>query len=106
MVRPIPQVLQKAISELRDSPRGPEQPRFGEEVRALRASLGLTQDEFAERYGLVLANIRNWEQPNKGTLPDSSARLLIDMIKTDPDGVADIVGRARKSRRYGNRKTG
>jgi putative transcriptional regulator len=68
---------------------------FSHEVRQLRAKLGLTQEEFAERYQIPLSNLRNWEQESKGVVPDTAARLLIGMIAVEPDRVAGLVQKAR-----------
>ena len=54
---------------------------------AVRQKLKLTQAEFAERFGLPLATVRNWEQGR--TLPDAPARVLLAVIARHPDAVAD-----------------
>jgi DNA-binding transcriptional regulator YiaG len=101
--KPIPQILQDAVSDLEARASFLTNRRFGGEVRQLRDSLGLTQEAFSERFGLVLGNVRNWEQPSRNTQPDSSARLLIEMIKADPERVAKIVERVREERKYGRK---
>jgi putative transcriptional regulator len=54
-------------------------------VRALRRSLKLTQEEFANRFGLPLGTIRDWEQ---GThRPDRAAQVLLRVIAKDPNAV-------------------
>lgn len=68
---------------------------FSQEVRQLRAKLGLTQEEFADRYQIPLSNLRNWEQESKGVVPDTAARLLIGMIAVEPERVANLVRKAR-----------
>lgn len=42
------------------------------DVRAVRERLGCTQEEFAARFGLDLAWVRNWEQGR--TRPEAAAR--------------------------------
>jgi putative transcriptional regulator len=54
-------------------------------VRALRDSMKLTQEEFAERFGLPLGTIRDWEQG--AHLPDRAAQVLLTVIARDPDAV-------------------
>src|SRR5579862_3012447 len=50
-------------------------------VRTLRFSLGLAQEEFAKRYQIPLATLREWE---RGRLePDSAARAYIEVIADD-----------------------
>lgn len=72
---------------------------FGEEVRALRESLDLTQESFCKKFNIPLANLRNWEQRGRSTVPDSASRLLIGMIKVDPKRVEELVAKtmARES---------
>lgn len=53
------------------------------DVAALRRGLGLTQDEFAARFGLKLATVRNWEQ--KRATPDDAARAFLAVIARDPE---------------------
>ncbi len=64
-----------------------------EELKTLRSRLGMSQRDFASRFGFSLANIRNWEQEGRG-IPDASSRLLIEMIKADPSSVEDLVRKA------------
>lgn len=58
----------------------------GPNPRVVRARLGLTQEEFAERYQLPLGTIRDWEQGKHR--PDSAARILLRLIDGDPAGIA------------------
>lgn len=64
---------------------------FSDRVRLLRNRLKLSQSQFAERYGLPLRTIQNWEQGRR-TRPDASGSLLIGLIERDPDGMANLVG--------------
>lgn len=93
----IPARVERAASRLsgKDGPR--DEGLFAEEVRALRASLSLTQEGFCERYHIPISNLRNWEQANRNVVPDAAARLLIAMIKVDPSRVAKLVARTRES---------
>ncbi len=70
-------------------------PRFGDEVKALRARLGLTQREFAGRYGIPVGNLRNWEQDARVASPDTASRLLVSLISVDPERTAALVARTR-----------
>jgi putative transcriptional regulator len=54
-------------------------------VRALRQRMKLTQEEFAERFGLPLGTVRDWEQG--AHRPDRAAQVLLAVIATDPDAV-------------------
>ena len=55
-------------------------------VRALRAKLKLTQEEFATRFHLPLGTVRDWEQG--AHRPDRAAQVLLTVIANDPDAVA------------------
>jgi putative transcriptional regulator len=54
-------------------------------ARTLRRALGLTQEEFAARYHIPLATLRDWEQGHAE--PDQPARAYLHVIAHDPDGV-------------------
>ena len=51
-------------------------------VKTLRSNLGLSQREFAERYGFSAAAIRNWEQGLRE--PEGPARTLLALIERNP----------------------
>jgi putative transcriptional regulator len=55
-------------------------------MRALRARLSLTQEQFAARFHLPLGTVRDWEQGVHR--PDKAAQVLLTVIARDPDAVA------------------
>jgi putative transcriptional regulator len=55
------------------------------DVRAIRQSLGLTRKEFAARFGFAKAAVQDWEQHRRQ--PERSARVLLKVIKHEPDAV-------------------
>jgi putative transcriptional regulator len=57
----------------------------GAYVRRIREKTGLTQDEFAERFGLNLRTVQEWEQGR--AMPEGPARVLLQVIKREPDAV-------------------
>ncbi len=59
------------------------------DIAAIRDRLGLTQEEFAVRYGLELDAIRNWEHGRR--MPDTAALSYLRAISADPNGVQDAV---------------
>jgi putative transcriptional regulator len=66
-----------------DCPRledlGPGRVMFaGPNVEELRMKLGLTQQAFAERFGLSLESLRQWEQERRQ--PDGTAPILLQVI--------------------------
>jgi putative transcriptional regulator len=54
-------------------------------LKIIRRALGLTQEEFAERYQIPLGTLRDWEQGTKK--PDQAARAYLRAIAGDPAGV-------------------
>jgi putative transcriptional regulator len=59
------------------------------DVRAARKRLGLSQAEFATRFGFQPATLRNWEQGR--TRPDGPARVLLAVIARHPEAVEDAL---------------
>ena len=59
------------------------------DVTAIRKRLKLTQAEFAERFRLSLATIRDWEQ--KRRTPDRIAANLLRVIDRAPQVVSDAL---------------
>jgi putative transcriptional regulator len=55
------------------------------DVKALRESLELTQEQFALRYGLELDALRNWEHGRRQ--PDKAARNYLRAIQRMPQEV-------------------
>jgi DNA-binding transcriptional regulator YiaG len=56
---------------------------FGDRIFAIRDRFGLTQADFAERFGLSVWAVKSWEEGRYD--PINAARLLIRMIELDPD---------------------
>ena len=61
-------------------------------VRAIRRKLGLSQSQFAAKFGFQPATLKNWEQGR--TRPDGPARVLLAVIARHPDAVEDSLRRA------------
>ena len=62
---------------------------MGREIRMLRNHLGLTQAEFADRYGIPLANIRQYEIAR--TMPPPAVRAFLKVIAAEPERAAAAV---------------
>src|SRR6266849_2393259 len=81
--------LRNAISYARGTHRGAieHKARVGRRinVRALRAKLGMSQQDSAARFGISSATLRNWEQGRRH--PDGPARVLLTIIDREPDAV-------------------
>ncbi|MBV8840624.1 MAG: transcriptional regulator [Alphaproteobacteria bacterium] len=55
------------------------------DVQSIRKSLGLSQSGFASMFGIAPGTLRDWEQHRKQ--PDGPARVLLTVIKNEPDAV-------------------
>jgi putative transcriptional regulator len=61
------------------------------DVRALRARLGLSQAQFAARFGFGLKTVQDWEQDRRK--PTGPARVLLNMIASSPRTVERLAAR-------------
>jgi putative transcriptional regulator len=59
------------------------------DVKAIREKMGLSQASFANRFGLSVYSLRNWEQGKR--LPDPAARAYLKVIDKAPDIVAKVL---------------
>jgi putative transcriptional regulator len=59
------------------------------DVRGPRRKLGLSQSEFAGKFGFPPATLKNWEQGR--TRPDGPARVLLAVIARHPEAVEDAL---------------
>ncbi len=87
-----PDTAQELSSEV--SPRTVYTPPLPD-VRRIREELGLTQAEFAKRFGLSQRTVEQWEQGR--AVPDRPARILLAVIERDPLVVQRVVVGSRKS---------
>jgi putative transcriptional regulator len=55
------------------------------DVAALRRGLGLTQGQFAARFGFSVATLRHWERGDR--TPQGAALVLLNVIQRDPKAV-------------------
>ena len=61
-----------------------------ERVLALRKRLRLSRQKFAERFGLDVRAVQDWEQGRR--VPNRAARVLLTVINHDPDTVVRALG--------------
>ncbi len=54
-------------------------------VKEIRKITGLTQQLFAQRIGIEVATLRNWEQGRRE--PTGPAKALLTALKNDPEHV-------------------
>lgn len=66
-------------------------PPLPDDVRAIRQRLGLSQEQFAARYGFSVETIRNYEQGHRK--PQGPARVLLKVIANEPDAVTRALTR-------------
>ena len=55
------------------------------DVKALRTSVGMTQEQFAARFGFSTATLRHWERGDRS--PNGSALVLLNVIERNPEAV-------------------
>jgi putative transcriptional regulator len=58
-------------------------------VKVIRRALGLSQEEFAERFRIPLGTLRDWEQGRKD--PDAAARAYLVVIGRNPTAVSEAL---------------
>jgi len=61
-------------------------------VREVRTRMGLSQAQFATKFGFPPATLRNWEQGR--SRPDASTRVLLAVIAKHPEAVEDVLRKA------------
>ena len=62
-------------------------------ARAIRAKLKLTQAQFAKRFHLDLATLRDWEQGRR--FPTGPASVLLQVIAREPEAVQRALGKRK-----------
>ena len=55
------------------------------DVSALRQRMGMTQEQFAARFGFSVATLRHWERGDR--TPQGASLVLLNVIKHAPDAV-------------------
>ena len=55
------------------------------DVKAIRGRLGLTQQEFATRFGFSVNTVRHWEQGRR--VPEGPTRAYLLVIDREPQAV-------------------
>ena len=59
-------------------------------VAGLRQRMGLTQEQFAARFGFSVATLRHWERGDRN--PQGAALVLLNVIERDPNAVMRALG--------------
>jgi putative transcriptional regulator len=88
----IKQGLQEAIVHARGEANGVRvhRPR-AVDVRAVRAKVGMTQEQFAARFGFSTATLRHWERGDRS--PHGPALVLLNVIEHNPQVVIEALAR-------------
>lgn len=55
------------------------------DVSALRRNMGMTQEQFAARFGFSVATLRHWERGDRS--PQGASLVLLNVIKRAPEAV-------------------
>ena len=72
-------------------------PPKAEQVRALRARLGMSQSQFAHRFGFTVDTLQQYEQGRR--TPSGPASTLLRVIAADPEAVMRALDPRRAARR-------
>jgi putative transcriptional regulator len=59
------------------------------DVKALRSKVGMTQEQFASRFGFSTATLRHWERGDRQ--PHGPALVLLNVIAHNPNAVMDAL---------------
>ena len=62
------------------------------DIREVRMKMGLSQAQFAAKFGFPPATLRNWEQGR--SRPDAPTRVLLAVIAKHPEAVEDVLRKA------------
>ncbi len=74
------------------------------DVAAVRGRIGLTQAQFAARFGVSVATLRHWERGDRS--PQGPALVLLNLIDRDPAGVLRTLGGGMMGRASAGRPAG
>lgn len=55
------------------------------DVKAIRSKMGMSQQQFAETFGLSVSDLRSWEQQSRA--PRGPAHTLLKIIDREPEAV-------------------
>jgi putative transcriptional regulator len=67
------------------------------QVKIIRRALGISQEDFADRYHIPLGTLRDWEQGR--VIPDQAACAYLTVIARNPEAVRKVFASAQRPRR-------
>lgn len=59
------------------------------DMKVLRSKVGMTQEQFAARFGFSTATLRHWERGDRA--PHGSAQVLLNVIRHNPNAVIEAL---------------
>ena len=59
------------------------------DVKVLRTKVGMTQEQFAARFGFSTATLRHWERGDR--IPQGPALVLLNVIDHNPNAVIEAL---------------
>lgn len=59
------------------------------DVASIRRRLGLSQHDFAHRFGFSVRAVQDWEQHRR--VPERSTRILLKVIEKRPEAVEEVL---------------
>lgn len=62
------------------------------DVATLRHRIGMTQEQFAARFGVSVATLRHWERGDR--TPQGPALVLLNLIHREPEAVLRLLDKA------------
>ena len=86
------EVIAAALTDPDNPPSTPEQlarMRRISYAKHVRFKLGLSQEDFARRYGIPIGTLRDWEQHR--SKPDQAAESYLKVIAANPKAVAKVL---------------
>jgi putative transcriptional regulator len=60
------------------------------DVSALRQEMGMTQEQFAARFGFSVSTLRHWERGDRS--PNGASLVLLNVIQRAPEAVTAALG--------------
>lgn len=61
-----------------------------DEVKQIRAGLGMSQSEFASAFGISVSTLRHWERGDRA--PHGPALVLLNVVAKEPGAVLKALG--------------
>ena len=59
------------------------------DVKAIRAKVGMSQNEFASAFGISVSTLRHWERGDRS--PHGAALVLLNVVAKEPQAVLNAL---------------